>query len=242
MDKIQIETAQNVRITHQVAGLGDRILAFILDGLAIAVYEMLMLLVYFSLDLDGVFGGNNYWVAFLVFGLPVFLYHLLMESLNNGQSLGKAALKIRVVRLDGSSPQFSDYLIRWILRIIDISLTSGAMAIFTFLLNGKGQRLGDISAKTTVISEKDHMGLRRKTPGIDLPDNYMPIYPQVTIFTDKEMQAIKDLYQNAKSKNNPEVIQSLAEKVARLMNVEATGKSAEFLKQVIRDYTYYTQQ
>ncbi len=237
MDNFQIETAQNVQISQNIARINDRILAFLVDLLIIIAYEVIMLFVYTSSGLS----GSGLWVATLTFGLPPFLYHLLMETLNNGQSIGKAALKIRVVRLDGSPARFSNYLIRWALRIIDFSITSGACALFTFLLNDKGQRLGDIAAKTTVISERKYIGIQQ-TLQVDIPSNYTPLYPQVTVFSDKDIQTIKQLYQKAKHNNNYKVIDTLAHKTAGIMEITYQESSVNFISRVISDYNYYTQQ
>ena len=66
--------------------------------------------------------GGEEWMFILVIGLPLFLYFLLWEAFWNGRTPGKAALDLRVVKLDGSKPAFSNYLIRWLLRIIDITV------------------------------------------------------------------------------------------------------------------------
>ena len=62
-------------------------------------------------------------VLSLIYTLPMLLYHLLFEVFNNGQSIGKASLRIRVVKLDGSQPDLGSLLIRWLLRILDITFT-----------------------------------------------------------------------------------------------------------------------
>src|SRR5699024_10510003 len=99
MDNIQIETAQNVRLQHRIASLGERIVAYIIDGLIIFVYEIMMIFLLIQLNLSSFPSSDSSWVLFIVLGLPPFLYHLLLETFNNGQSLGKAMQKIRVVRL-----------------------------------------------------------------------------------------------------------------------------------------------
>lgn len=238
MDNFQIETAQNVTINQNIANLGDRILAYIIDSLILAAYQIIMLLIFGS---SGLF-SYNLWVAGLIFGLPLLLYHLLFETFNDGQSPGKAALKIRVVKLDGAPPSFPNYLIRWLFRIIDFGLTSGACAIVTYLITGKGQRLGDIGAKTTVISEKETMGLK-KTLTIDLPDGYTPTYPQVTVFSDRDMQEIKTIYHQAYRRGNWEVLNSLAKKLTEVMDISTPDDTIiSFIQCVIRDYNFYTQQ
>ena len=235
MDNFQIETAQNISIEQNAAGIGDRILAFIVDMAIIVVYMILA-----GLLMAGITGDNgSEMMYYLVLGLPPFLYYLLWETFWDGQSPGKALLQIRVVKKDGSRPQFSNYLVRWLLRIIDVSLTSGGVAVVTILLNGKGQRLGDIAAGTTVISEKKKVSIHN-TLAVDLPENYQPKYPQVTVLSDNDIQEIKNLYNEARRGSQHHIILSLSEKLAQLMDVQLEERPMEFIQQVINDYNYYT--
>ncbi|MAZ72106.1 MAG: transporter, partial [Flavobacteriaceae bacterium] len=195
MDNFQIETAQNVNIAQNVGGVGERVLAFIVDYFIIFCYIFVVSIAISALPLD----SDYMLIVYMTAGLPIFTYSLLWETFWNGRSPGKALMKLRVVKLDGSKPAFSNYFIRWLLRIIDVTITSGALALVTVLLNGKGQRLGDIAAATTVITEKKTMSLSQ-TLVLDLPDDYTPKYPQVTVFTDAEMSTIKTLFWEAKYK------------------------------------------
>ena len=237
MDNFQIETAQNIGIQQNSASIGDRILAFLVDLFIIIIYTILSMLLLAGLEADR-FGEMVYYV---VIGLPVFLYYLLFETFWGGKTPGKAALKIRVVKLDGSRPAFSNYLIRWLLRIIDISIGSGSIAVVTILLNGKGQRLGDMAAKTTVISEKRKVSLAH-TLAVEIPEDYVPKYPQVTVLKDRDLQEIKEIYRNARLKGNHTIIIALAEKLSSLLGVKFEEKPIVFVKQVIEDYNYFTQQ
>jgi hypothetical protein len=119
-------------------------------------------------------------------------------------------------------------------------MTSGAVALVTYLLNGKGQRLGDIAAKTTVISEKQRIFLHN-TLNVELPEDYQPEYPQVTVFSDREIQTIKNLFQKAKRESNHAIIVSLSKKTSGIMDVTPAQKPLQFLEKVIADYNYYTQ-
>jgi len=237
MDNFQIETAQNISIDQNVAGIGDRILAFIIDTVIIIAYMVLSGLTMAGLDVD----RGSTWMYYLVLGLPPFLYHLLWEVFWNGQSPGKASMQIRVVKKDGTRPEFSNYLVRWLLRIIDISLTSGGVAVVAILFNGKGQRLGDIAASTTVITERSKIGIHN-TLGVDLPENYQPKYAQVTVLNDKDVQEIKNIYEQARREGEHHIILSLSQKVAQLMDVQFEEKPVNFLQQVINDYNFYTRQ
>ena len=176
MEEFQIETAQNVGIQQNVANLGDRLLAYLIDTLVIVVYIIAMIMVMVALELD----GGDLWALYILVSLPAFLYYVLLETFWNGQTVGKFAMKTRVVKLDGSKPGFANYFVRWILRIIDVSLTSGGLAVLSILIRGNGQRVGDIAAGTTVISEKVNITIK-DTILKEIPKDYVPTYSQVTL-------------------------------------------------------------
>ncbi|QNJ98441.1 RDD family protein [Constantimarinum furrinae] len=236
MDNFQIETAQNVNIVQNVAGVGDRILAYLIDLLILIIYVVIVSVILAWTELS----PDLSFLVIMTIGLPILLYHLLWEMFWNGQSPGKAVLKIRVVKLDGSKPAFSNYLLRWLLRIIDVSITSGALALVTILMNGRGQRLGDMAATTTVISEKKTISFSQ-TILADIPEDYQPLYPQVTIFTDLEIQTIKNVFTDAKYNGNHNVILKLSERLSNVMEVTYEGTPIQFVDRVIKDYNYYTQ-
>ena len=237
MDNFQIETAQNISITQNAAGVGERILAYLIDGLLMLAYILVIAMIVGGLD----GGSGQEWLFMSVIFLPLLLYFLLWESLWNGQSPGKAALHLRVVKLDGSKPAFSNYLVRWLLRIVDITITSGSVAVVTILLNGKGQRLGDLAAGTTVISERVRTGLD-STLLVNVPEDYRPMYPQVTMLSDRDVQEIKDIYRSSLNNSNYRVIGILSSRVSELLQVNPEEKPVQFLKTVLKDYSYYTRQ
>lgn len=236
MEEFQIETAQNVGIQQNVANLGDRMLAYLIDTLIIGFYFFVMIMIMVSLELD----NSDLWALWLLVSLPAFLYYVLLETFWNGQTIGKRTMNIRVVKLDGSKPGFSNYFVRWILRIVDVSLTSGGLAVLTILIRGNGQRVGDIAAGTTVISEKVKLSID-DTLLKEIPLDYKPTYSQVTVFKDDEMQLIKTLYDEARYKSQHNVILSLYTRIIKVMDVETKQKPIDFVDTVIKDYNYYTQ-
>lgn len=235
MDNFQIETAQNISITQNVAGLGERILAYLIDGLLMLAYIIVAGLLMGGLNSN----TGQEWLFMTVIFLPLLLYFLLWESLWNGQTPGKAALQLRVVKLDGSKPAFSSYLVRWLLRIVDITISSGSVAVVTILMNGKGQRLGDLAAGTTVISERLRTGLNN-TLLVNVPEDYRPTYPQVEMLSDRDVQEIKEIYNTSLNNSNYRIIRDLSNKVSGLLQVTPKEKPVQFLKTVLRDYSYFT--
>ncbi|MGJ8549236.1 RDD family protein [Winogradskyella wichelsiae] len=236
MDEFQIETAQNVGINQNVASIGDRMLGYLIDSAIILLYTIGVMLLLTTLNMD----MGEMWAIYLLVSLPAFLYYVLLETFLNGQTVGKTLMKTRVVKIDGSKPSFSSYFVRWILRIVDVVLTSGGVATFTILLKGNGQRLGDIAAGTTVISEKQRLTIK-DTLLKDIPLDYAPTYSQVTMFNDQDMQTIKNLYDDAIRKGNHNIIVNLHHRLLKVMSIETEEKPITFVSKVIKDYNYYTQ-
>ncbi|MBW8244631.1 RDD family protein [Muricauda oceani] len=236
MEQFQIETAQNITINQNTSHLGERMLAYIIDSFIIVVYTILVFVFLASLDID----MGDQWAFYLILSLPAFLYYLLFETLMDGRTIGKGAMNLRVVKLDGSKPNFGNYFVRWALRIIDVGITSGGAAVLTILVRGKGQRIGDIAAGTTVISEKKRVSLK-DTLLRELPEDYRPTFPQVTVFKDQEMRTIKELYDKARLNGNHNVIVSLDKRIKEVLGVQTVLKPLEFVDVIINDYNYYTQ-
>lgn len=238
MDNFQIETAQNIAIHQNVAHITTRIGSYLIDGLIIAGYYIIVFLILSGLN---IMPSMEYLAVYSLLALPAFFYSLLFETLMNGQTPGKQLNKLRVVKLDGSKPTFGSYLLRWVLRIIDFSIGSGSIAVLSILLNGKGQRLGDIAAGTTVISEKKRITLQ-DTIASNIEDNYTPTYPQVTLLSDKDIHTIKSLYDDARLHGDHKVILKLHAKILELTSITTEEKPFSFVDTVIKDYHYYAQQ
>tara|TARA_R110002126_G_scaffold169359_11_gene318354 strand:+ start:25895 stop:26644 length:750 start_codon:yes stop_codon:yes gene_type:complete len=241
MPQIGIETAQHVNINYKPAGIFERILAYLVDFIVLGIYWAVLGMIGSLTDIST---GSNIsedylWVMYVIILLPVMLYHLAMEILWDGYTIGKWLIGIRVVKLDGTRPGVSNYLIRWLIRLFEITLTSGVVAFFTLLLNGKSQRLGDIAAKTCVIK----VGRRTKiddTMFEDLDQDYDAVFPQVVELTDKEISVINEVLKSKTGYDKSAWLTMVAR--TRVLIQEKTGilKSGmgdiEFLKQIVKDY------
>ena len=237
MEQFQIETAQNISIGQTPAHIGDRMLAYLIDSFIIGAYLVLaiILLHWVAPDFTGL------WSIYLILTLPAFLYYVLLETFMNGQTIGKFLMRTRVVRLDGSTPSFANFFIRWILRIIDVVLSMGGVAVMSILFKGTGQRVGDIAAGTTVITEKNRMALS-DTLLRELPNDYTPTFSQVTLLKDHEIQTIKELYDAALRNGDHHIILSLSKQIRKITQITTVLKPTDFVDRIIKDYNFYTQQ
>jgi len=233
MEKIKIETTQNVDIEYDIASVGDRIVATIIDGLIMTGYILIVVLIMVGLR------GPGDWMLymFIVMYLPIIFYSLLCEVFMNGQSFGKRAMKIKVMRLDGRQPTFGNYLVRWVLRLIDVSLFSGIVALITIIVNGKGQRLGDIAAGTLVIKIRDKERISN-TAFEKVEEAYVPVFPEAARLTDGEASTIKRVLKlkNNEVENITEIENKLASKLKAYLNIQSQYGDRQFLQILLKDY------
>jgi uncharacterized RDD family membrane protein YckC len=236
MQNIQIETTQNVHIEYETASVGERILASLLDYLIIFGYFFGVMILFSSLTIEYT------WGVITLIMLPLFFYDLVSEIVFNGQSIGKKTLKIKVVKIDGLRPALGDYLLRWVMRPIDISLLFGAVAIITILINGKGQRLGDIAANTSVIRLKSRVTIA-DTILKDIEDDYQPVYPLAATLKDSDIAVIKEVMTLNVSQIDinayEKIIKKVHKKFAYKLDAPMDMNPYQFLNTVIKDFNYY---
>ncbi len=241
MQTIEIQTTQNVNIEYPVASVGERIVAAIIDVLIMVGYFLAVFFLFIWL-LDATDGSAFYFpVAYgVIFFLPLFFYHLLCETFLNGQSFGKKIMKMRVVKLDGSQAGIGSFFLRWILAPIDYFLY-GAVGIVTMIVNGKGQRLGDLAADTTVVKLKSEAKLD-DTILRTTPVNYEVKFPQVSVLTDKDIAIVKAVldmnYKNPDVMKYEDMLQKTKEAVEKKTGITTTLRPITFLDIVLKDYNY----
>jgi uncharacterized RDD family membrane protein YckC len=153
-----IETPEGIRLERRLAGIGSRLLAGFIDGLLIV-----LLMIFLGIGWVLVRGnpaawlaggeGPLAWVLAMAIGAAFAVYwgyYVLCEWFMNGQSPGKRAFGLRVVKEGGGPITFVDIAIRNLLRIVD-GLAIYAIAGITMFCTRKVQRLGDLAAGTVVI-------------------------------------------------------------------------------------------
>jgi uncharacterized RDD family membrane protein YckC len=243
MNTIVIPTTQNIELEYPIANVGDRILATLLDWLVMSAYWGLLYLIFeitaFPPFLTPLFPQLVTPVDQLAY-LPILVYPLVSEILLSGQSLGKIALKIRVVRLDGQPPDISDYFTRWLFRILDIIIIPaipGIIAIISTAVTKNGQRLGDLAAHTTVIKLKlvTHFA---DTIFVDTHDTYQVQFPEISRLSDRDVSILKEVLDAGLRSNNPDLLLKLSNKVKEVAGIESRLSPREFLQTVLADYNH----
>ncbi|WP_339840688.1 RDD family protein [uncultured Maribacter sp.] len=239
MNNLQINTTQNVNLNYTIVSIGERIVAFFIDAFILYLYSLLVNIIGDAIGYIYDDGWTQRGLMALIF-LPAMFYSLLMHIIFNGRTVGKMLLKMRVVKVDGSPVHWSNYLVRWMLRLVDIWLFVGSIGILSILFSEKRQRLGDAAAGTVVISTKNNTTVSH-TILEEVEDTYVPQFTNVTILTDKDIRLIKETFIIAKKSNDFKTLKVLREKVDSILQTNSNLYDMEFLDIVIKDYNYFTQ-
>jgi uncharacterized RDD family membrane protein YckC len=184
-DSYRLATPEQVDLAYDVAGLGSRFLALLIDFLI--QFAMLFALFVAGALAAGLSGGN-WWrsvvrelggteaavLALVV--LAVFLllwgYFIFFEMAWNGQTPGKRALGLRVITTGGQPITLAHSLIRNLVRIVDMLPSSYLIGALAILVTPRCQRLGDLAAGTLVVKVRPEA-----TPAMLPPLAFAPLSP-----------------------------------------------------------------
>lgn len=164
-DELQLTSTDATAVNLPIAGIGSRSYAFLIDW-----HIRLVLALAWLIGVAALFGlmeGPGFWdeifdsVGSLVFyvvllppALIYFLYHPVLEVVTKGRTPGKRAAGIRVVTVEGQTPDVSALLIRNIFRLIDSLPALYVVGLVSVLLSARQVRIGDMAAGTLLAYEK----------------------------------------------------------------------------------------
>jgi uncharacterized RDD family membrane protein YckC len=158
-DQLNIDTPEQVELEFAVAGIGSRFVAVLLDHLI--QVGILVLLAFVSAFLFGAIAnrinimGKWFIAAFIALDfLVIWGYFTLFEAFWNGQTPGKHAMKLRVIKDSGRQVTFFEALSRNLLRFVDYMPALYLVGVITMLCTKRNQRLGDLAAGTIVVHER----------------------------------------------------------------------------------------
>lgn len=267
MPRIKIETTQNVILQTELASLGDRVVAAIIDYVILSLYTAACIYIMFDIwgreiDSNGNIRLLDKQIAFLfVTQLPSVFYFPLFEFFQNGKSLGKMVLNIQIVPLDGGRLNIGQVFVRNTFRLIDVwgirlflwAFTVGGgfnyfntlpipiIGILFIAFTKKEQRIGDMSAGTVVVKLRKRASLK-DTVFHNVEENYKPVYTNVLMLSDYDVRAIKEAIMLAERYNNYKYAKELAIQVKKHLKISEKVPATSFLKTILKDYNYLANQ
>jgi uncharacterized RDD family membrane protein YckC len=146
---LTLRTPEGIEFSFLLAGPVTRFLAWSVDLMAILAVNKLMTVLFgvlgiLSPDLATAASILGYFVVSIGYGIALEWYW-------RGQTLGKRLLRLRVSDINGLHLQFSQIVIRNLLRVVDSLPILYLVGGLTCLVNRRAQRLGDIVANTIVV-------------------------------------------------------------------------------------------
>jgi uncharacterized RDD family membrane protein YckC len=168
--KLTVETPEQIGIDFELAGLGSRLLAALIDMLCM----LLFLIIAMAIALSGRAGEDESWkrvaenasshepwtrglsvAATILVMLSVFVvawgYYIICEMVTGGSSPGKRALGLRVIRDNGLPIGFTQSMLRNLVRIVDFLPWGYGVGLIAVFASRRSQRLGDMVAGTLVV-------------------------------------------------------------------------------------------
>jgi uncharacterized RDD family membrane protein YckC len=255
---VTIQTPFNIDLEFKIATPGKRILAWLIDIIIICIYYSFMLR--FIYPLLGLGKAVSTAASLFVIIIPVLTYQLVFELLFNGQTIGKMAAGIKVIDKDGKEPTWGQYITRWILcignlfiYIVPYLLLQNFLLMLVFMIlylpdfltmvvSKKGQRIGDIAAGTVVI-DKNYRADIDETIYLNIESHgYQPVFPQVMRLSDKDINGIRNLLgeNSHPSKDTDHYTIEVALRIKAVLGIETNLYATDFLRQLLKDYNYYT--
>jgi uncharacterized RDD family membrane protein YckC len=234
LNTITINTPQNVNLDYAIAGVGRRILGFFIDLLVLAAYGFLV-----GYTISNISSNWSPLAVENLLLLPIFFYSLFMHAVFNGRTVGKFAMKTKVVKIDGTPVSLSDLAVLWMLRLVDIWAVSPAVGVLCISFTKNNQRLGGLASNTIVID------LRRETEITHtvlekLEQSHQVTYPMVDQLTDEQVNEIKSIYSQIQKTRDYKGLKLLREKCEELLNVYPQERDGIFIQNLLKDYYYLT--
>jgi uncharacterized RDD family membrane protein YckC len=244
IEKLTIETPEQIELEFPVAGLGSRGMALLIDsliqlGVVITVTVLDELL---STDLARYWVTAGKWMTALIIFLFFCLYwgyFAIFEAFWNGQTPGKRQAKIRVITASGRPITVFEAIARNIMRAVDSQLgyVVGAIAI---AVDKKNRRLGDMVAGTVVVHEIQAQGDSYWYAEQNTAPTPLSV-EAINAMTAQEFQLIETFLNRRLDlpyEQRQQTAKSIADRIGALLNIPPADRPSpeNFLEELSRRY------
>jgi len=250
---LQVNTSFNINLSFATAPFHIRFFAWVIDFIILILYLLGMSNIFNDLFQ----GTSNFGLDEILIIMPLLSYHLFFELLNNGQSLGKMTLGIKVVSMDGREASTPQILIRWLTRFVDFGLiwcfiflisnqyfmgsflaVTGILAFVLFLSTKYNQRLGDLAAGTVMVYKRVPYDLNDTIFREVNTENYTVSFPAVMKLSDNDINIINNVVTRHRKSNIDQYVSSIASKIKTALNINPDMDDDIFLEVLLNDYNY----
>jgi uncharacterized membrane protein SpoIIM required for sporulation/uncharacterized RDD family membrane protein YckC len=209
--RLQVETPEHVVLDLEIAGVGSRSLAALIDlmillGAAVGAFIVLAIAAGFGFTIGSIGGAILLFLAFAVWTG----YFIVFEGLRQGQTPGKRLVGIRVVSDTGNAVGLGAAAARNLLRIADFMPPPYLIGLLLVALHPRGKRLGDMVAGTVVARDRPFQLMVPKAAARPSPAP-LALIPELT---DAEFQVLEQ-FERRQAQLAPPARLRLAAAIAR---------------------------
>lgn len=254
-----IDTPENIEFRYDVAGIGSRFLAAIVDTTLLILIQVVLSVVMGVLvgqaeasevTLGPVAVGVTSLLIAL-WGLLGFIffwgYYIFFEMVWNGQSPGKRAMRLRVVREGGRPITFVASAVRNLIRVVDFLPLLYGLGVVVMFADKRVRRLGDLAGGTLVVKEQHAVSLETLTrrtqealPPLPSELENLPLLPNISALKETDYDLVQEFLRRRSELGRESRFRlgtELAEKVRGRMGMTFDqGQHEPFLERVAFDY------
>ena len=244
-EQLSIETPEQIDLNYQQAGIGSRFFAALIDTSLLTLIALVGFYVNrrFISELGDMLGN---WLGALG-GVVVFAlfwgYYMVFEITTNGQSPGKRALGLRVIKEGGYPVSFGDSAIRNLVRIADFLPFCYGVGLCVMLINKNWLRLGDLAAGTLVVKTArtdlrlTEVPLQRDTQSINISSQTFTYaaWIQPELITETELDVIREYLARRSTlhvSRRSELARTIASPIVEKMGGSGSISYDKFLEEV----------
>ncbi|SPT53326.1 RDD family [Actinomyces bovis] len=154
IEQERMVTGEAVVLDVVPATVGSRLLSGAIDYGIMGAGTALSLATFISLAPANTTVAAATTIAALIMVFWAVAVPVTVETLSRGRSAGRLVVGTRVVRDDGGAVRLRHSLVRALVAVVEVALTSGVLAICACIVARRGKRLGDLLAGTYVIHER----------------------------------------------------------------------------------------
>jgi uncharacterized RDD family membrane protein YckC len=255
-DRYTIDTPENIEFAYDIAGIGSRFLAAIIDTLVIAAALLILGLIVSAIGARTNLGvTTTSSVAAAIGAILSFVilwgYYIVFELVWNGQSLGKRAIGLRVVREGGRPVTFVSSAIRNLIRIVDFLPAFYGIGVIVMFVDRRARRLGDLAGGTLVVKERRGVTLESLTTSAVIsaaPSSgaaQTPTLPNVHLLNDQDYSLVQEFLRRRDELGRDARVRlgtQLASGLQARLGLPQGGDAERFLQYVTAEYQLFRRQ
>jgi uncharacterized RDD family membrane protein YckC len=246
-DRYIIDTPEHVEFGYEIAGIGSRVLAALIDTTLVGV-----VILFLALVAANIFRLSEPGVAIILSAAALFViaYYIIFERLWVGQTPGKRALGIRVVQSEGRPVTMAGSIIRNFIRLIDFAPSFYGIGTVSMFVDRRIRRLGDLAAGTLVVQDRQRVTLESllsAQPPIfaarqeheESEEHAQPILPNLQALGPEDLALINDFLAQRESLDLPRrqyLANQLAYGLFVRLGYSVPGDPEQFIVRVAADY------